>query len=349
VYEDIGNIVMETLDSCIVCGYKRMTRVMEAIDNQYGSHGRWTVVKCTACSHMFLNPRPTSQEIVSYYPSGVYYTHKESITSGGFLRNAVMEVHFGLHRKLFWFRRFFLSGLHALFARYVNILPPFSHERSLRLLDVGCGNGYLMAFFARYGYEVWGQEISPEAGLLARSVTPRVHIGPLEEAPFPRESFDVVIMNQVLEHVHRPLSFLQIARSFLRPDGMLIVSVPNNACYDARLFKESWWALQVPTHLSFFTPASLELTLNKAGFVVKQWGFSGAYKGYSKNALQTNFRYLRENSRLLHKWSSLRFIFETIKILSNIVLVKPLLLLGSLGIPRLWSDRMTCYAVLEEH
>ena len=340
---------MQLLDKCIVCGSREIVPEMDVIDNQYGCQGRWKIFKCTKCMHKFLNPRPSMDDISSYYPTGKYYTHKaEAIPKEGRLMSIINQVHFKMHKDKPFLQYFVFSLLYSFFSKYTNILPPVSSNRKATLLDIGCGNGYLMARYERYGFEVWGQEISNEAGSVAKCITPRVYIGHLKDAPFPKHYFDVIIMNQVLEHIHYPAEFLLATKYFLKKNGTLIISVPNIDCYDAYLFKESWYAIQAPTHLSYFCPSSLEKVLNNSGLKVDRWAFSGMYKGYTRHQLLLNFKYLIINSKVLHNWKLWVLYLKIFKIIGHLIFLKPLLWLVHIRPKNFWSDRITCYASLKK-
>src|SRR3546814_3023143 len=86
-----------------------------------------------------------------------------------------------------------------------------------------------------------------EAGYKVRNVS-------LEAAGDPQLPFDLIVGWMVLEHLHQPLDVLQKLRSWVRPDGWLVLSVPDAGGLEFRLFGDRWYALQLPTHLHHFSP-----------------------------------------------------------------------------------------------
>jgi 2-polyprenyl-3-methyl-5-hydroxy-6-metoxy-1,4-benzoquinol methylase len=106
------------------------------------------------------------------------------------------------------------------------------------------------------------ERVRTELGLPALAGTlPHLELDP--------ESFDVITMWHALEHVHDPLSLLREARKLLVPGGKLVVAVPNIDSLPFRWFGRHWFGLELPRHLTHFTPASLPQMLQRAGFVTE--------------------------------------------------------------------------------
>jgi 2-polyprenyl-3-methyl-5-hydroxy-6-metoxy-1,4-benzoquinol methylase len=102
-------------------------------------------------------------------------------------------------------------------------------------------------------------------------------------------SFDVVTMWHSLEHVHRPLAILREVYRLLVPGGKLIVATPNIAGLPFRLFGRAWFGLDLPRHLTHFTPHTLTAMLHTAGFrpdPVRQLRHSDWLRASARLALQ---------------------------------------------------------------
>jgi len=115
------------------------------------------------------------------------------------------------------------------------------------------------------GWQVTGVEVDEAAARKARRFSARVHVGDLLGAPFSPGEFDVVTAFHVLEHVPDPVAAVRRMLEWLDGDGLLILEVPNAGGLGACLFGRAWSGLELPRHLSHFTPATLDRTVTQAG------------------------------------------------------------------------------------
>jgi SAM-dependent methyltransferase len=140
-----------------------------------------------------------------------------------------------------------------------------------RLLDFGCGSGWYAHRMRERGWTVSGMDFSAHA---ARRVTEHfaipVLVGSLPHPQVAPESFDVITMGCVLEHVHRPHTVVAAAAQALRPGGLLVVAVPNLASWGFRVFGRAWWPLELPRHLLHFTPRTLRRLVESHGLEVTE-------------------------------------------------------------------------------
>lgn len=206
------------------------------------------LVQCDECSLVYQNPRPTPAEIGDHYPpeyvSYVDHTHEKK--RSWLLQQA---IEYGFRKR----RRFITR-----------------HKKSGSLLDIGCAAGtFLLSMREVDGWHVTGVELSKDVAKLARErYDLDVFGGTLEEANFADKQFDVITMWDVLEHVHDPTATLNEISRILKPDGLLLVRVPNLASWDAKLFDRHWAGFDAPRHLYVFTPQTVEQLLAQTGFDV---------------------------------------------------------------------------------
>jgi 2-polyprenyl-3-methyl-5-hydroxy-6-metoxy-1,4-benzoquinol methylase len=136
-----------------------------------------------------------------------------------------------------------------------------------RVLEIGFGDGGRLRRLAALGWQVEGQEVDPTAIQKARDAGFEVHEGRLRDLNLPDSSYDAVIGNHVIEHVHSPLEVLNACRRITRPGGLVIMVTPNITSYGHRVFGRHWLGLDPPRHLHLFTLSSMDLLLKMAGFI----------------------------------------------------------------------------------
>jgi 2-polyprenyl-3-methyl-5-hydroxy-6-metoxy-1,4-benzoquinol methylase len=135
-----------------------------------------------------------------------------------------------------------------------------------RILDVGCGVGYLLSALDPR-WERHGTEVSPFAARQA-SEHAKLHLGPLEAAGYPDGHFDVVVLYHVIEHIADPVSALREAYRILRPGGHMLVGTPDFDSASARRFGENFRMLHDKTHTSLFSCESLRRLLLDTGLCI---------------------------------------------------------------------------------
>lgn len=194
------------------------------------------LVKCRVCGLQYLEPRLPEDVILDAYGGG---------TDERFVSQARAREH--------------------TFSRY---LPDIREAAGGvgRVLDVGTAGGSFLAVSQRAGWDVVGCE--PNRWLAAwgrQHYGIPIHPGTLADLKLPDESFDVVTLWDVLEHVTDPMALLVECRRVLRPDGVLVVNVPDIGSLPARLMRRRWVFL-LSVHLSYFTRETLAAMLTRAGF-----------------------------------------------------------------------------------
>jgi 2-polyprenyl-3-methyl-5-hydroxy-6-metoxy-1,4-benzoquinol methylase len=142
----------------------------------------------------------------------------------------------------------------------------------VRLLDVGCSSGALVAAAQTLGFIAQGVEPAPRAAAAAQAAGLNVRQGLLEEAAYSAESFDAVTLFEVVEHVREPLPLLKEAYRVLAPRGLVVIGTGNTASWTARAMGARWEYLDIARHgghVSFFNPWSMTLLAQRAGFRIE--------------------------------------------------------------------------------
>jgi SAM-dependent methyltransferase len=243
----------------------------------YISGGTFQLARCRRCGQVVTVPVPP--DLGRYYPAG-YYGDKQG-------RRFPMMMEW-LQEKLYvWRSRQVLRRL---------------KRKNAKVLDVGCGRGLLLRAFQESGCDVTGTEFSDDACRFAREVLKiPVRVGLLDELHFPDNSFDVVVMWHVLEHVSDPRPTLAEVSRILRPGGIFLVAVPDFGSPEARLTQAGWFHLDIPRHLSHHTRASLSRVLNGAG-LRPAWVSSLAPEYDCFSFVQSLLNRLGVQPNLLYNW-----------------------------------------------
>ena len=133
------------------------------------------------------------------------------------------------------------------------------------ILDVGAGDGNLIAAFRRNGREAVG--VDPYAA----KNHPHVRAVELEEMT---GAWSAVIFWHSLEHLRRPVQSLRHAAGLVAPGGVLVVAVPNATSLQARVFGDYWLALDLPRHLVHISPQALLSQIEALGFRVERVSYT---------------------------------------------------------------------------
>jgi 2-polyprenyl-3-methyl-5-hydroxy-6-metoxy-1,4-benzoquinol methylase len=248
---------------CNCCGADDTSPVLVGRDLLHGLAGEFTLVQCSRCGLIYMNPQLTPSELEAYYPEDY-------------------EAHVGTRRqRLGWLRRldynYGIEKRHRAIRRYAE---------TGRLLDVGCGAGAFLEGMRERGWQVEGIEPGVRAATYAREeLGLEIQNATLEEAHLELASLDVVTMWNVLEHLSDPVQSLNRIREALRPGGLLVCAIPNVDSYDLRLFQQYWAGYDLPRHLFVFPPETLQRMVQSAGFeVLDRRCIYGTYNAFAYSA-----------------------------------------------------------------
>jgi len=235
---------------CNLCGADDAEVLFEAGVAQHNQ-----IVACRKCGLMYSNPRirPADQDLVKDYDPNLT-GDPEAYDPGRFDKERVQVRDYADTRE------------------YLKKLYPHRGK----LIELGCGVGFLLKAFADDGWDVTGIEpdrgfceyIEKKQGLKA---LPTI----LETSGIPDNSVDVVVFLHVIEHVPDPLATLETIFRVLKPGGHLVLETPR---YDSLMFKllgKRERSLSCDGHIYFFTTDTLRKLTEKAGFKTKQWRYVG--------------------------------------------------------------------------
>lgn len=231
---------------CAACGTPLSGPAFEGVDRLHGVAGTFTVVRCTSCGSGRTLPELQDAELGALYPNE-YGPYDDRMS---------LPV-----RAMSWAIRRFQGR--ALWRG--KALRALRERPAGRGLDVGCGRGDLAALLIRHGWRMSGVEPSPQACEAARSRGVDARCGTLATVALERGAYDAVVFRHSLEHTADPVRDLRVAAEALADDGLLLVSVPNFGCWQAKRFGSCWFHLDLPRHRTHFTEQGLRAAAQAAG------------------------------------------------------------------------------------
>ncbi len=158
-----------------------------------------------------------------------------------------------------------------------------------KLLDVGSCYGSFLRVAKESGWQVYGVEIDKKAAEYCISdLGLDVYCGTLKDRGFPENYFDVVTLFRVFEHIPDFHETLSIIKKILKPDGLLVMEVPDVGDMRRKLFKQDWEMFR-DNHLWYFSKSTLKLLLGKYGFKICAFKPSGGTEIITKLDKNTKF------------------------------------------------------------
>lgn len=249
----------EELQDCPLCGSADWAPWAEARDSLMRRSDRvFNYARCRACDVLFEQARPTEESAGYFYEGdyGPYRLGKRRKSPWRFARKWATRV---AER---------LSGEKAAARVVAQRRAAQLRKPNAAVLDFGAGGGrFLDSSKAAYGCRTVAMDFNPA---LFESLRARGHdvasATPEGWASHAAESFDLVVMNHVLEHVYHPRDVLANVHRVLKRDGVLDIAVPNPDGYSAKTYGPNWFSLDSPRHVMLFSPAVAERLLRECGF-----------------------------------------------------------------------------------
>ncbi len=243
----------EVNNPCFVCGSERSEIRFLPDVRRWAETDSFVLRQCGNCGLVFNSPRLPAERLEDLYRRNYYF----------FNRRGDLEF----------------ERIRAAYLRTIAHLPLAAPGA---LLELGSAKGYMLALLSGLGWRVTGVEVAETAAQFSRrQFKVEVFTGTLER--FRRSdgrSFDVVLAQDVLEHVPEPGEFLRAAHASLRPGGWLIIDTPNVGGANVEVVGERWRGFN-PFHIYLFQRHTLTRALNQAGFTVR---LIGSYNAVSAAA-----------------------------------------------------------------
>jgi 2-polyprenyl-3-methyl-5-hydroxy-6-metoxy-1,4-benzoquinol methylase len=235
---------MEDTYHCKVCESSTFCTLVSNIkDWEYGFQGEFSYLECGYCKSIQIHPFPSLEELKKAYE--IDYHGYATPNDKGYLYKVLFKM---------------------VEALSIKELKKFTNKDS-KVLDVGCGIGLFLEKLQRLGVtQLTGIDFSAVAirGLKERGIDG--YQGTFLDFEAKVESFDLIVMNNYLEHTLTPVKELEKAIKLLKPGGRIIGELPNFAALDQAIFGRYWGGNHVPRHTIQFSPFSLRRLLENIGF-----------------------------------------------------------------------------------
>ncbi|RSK41539.1 class I SAM-dependent methyltransferase [Mangrovimonas spongiae] len=247
-------------------------------------------------------PQPKSEKLSEYYKSDNYISHTDA-------KRNLFEKVYHLVRSI-------------SLKRKLKLINSFSNSEK-NLLDIGCGTGDFLQTAIQHKWNAFGVEPNVQARTIANAKTNNQVFDVDKLQTFKNERFDVITLWHVLEHLPNLHFEIKTLSRLLKPDGRIVIAVPNFKSYDAKYYKNFWAAYDVPRHLWHFSQTSISTLFSKENMSIEKIYpmtfdafyvslLSEQYKTGSKNPLkafwvgwQSNFKAKRSG-----EYSSLIYVLK---------------------------------------
>ncbi|HEX4310728.1 MAG TPA: class I SAM-dependent methyltransferase [Acidobacteriaceae bacterium] len=219
---------------CPLCAHPDPLSLLAGPDRFNGRHTQYQLLRCSACSIVWLYDPPQPAAMGEHYGSD----YDRTIAAASQAPDHWIP------------RRTELSRL----------------KSGGSILDLGCGAGGFLSTMKGPDWKLYGIEMSEGAASMARErCGAEVFVGDVLDAKFPPASFDAITAFNVMEHVYEPREVLARVAEWLKPDGVFYAMMPNIDSAGAHIFRSYWYALELPRHLYHFSPATFKAVAQSAG------------------------------------------------------------------------------------
>lgn len=256
---------MKNLKECPICLNKNIKFFLSQRDKNLGIPGKFSLWKCSNCKGIFLNPQPSYKESEKFYPKEEYYSLDKVKTEKYSMKTKI---------KLKLFNIYFSKNKNVLkriiFSPFKFIIRGTIIKEGKKLLDIGSGSGQFLYEMKKLGLDVYGIEPGKFDEKGNKKYGLNIKNMDIKSAKYKKESFDIITLNHVLEHMSNPNETLQEIRRVLKKEGVLIIGVPNTNSLAFKIYGKNWYQLDIPRHVINYSEKNLSFLLYKNEFKVKK-------------------------------------------------------------------------------
>jgi 2-polyprenyl-3-methyl-5-hydroxy-6-metoxy-1,4-benzoquinol methylase len=230
--EYIDSRCVTQLTSCPICSHKDASKVSKVKTIHPNSSETVEYLMCRACKHRYHNPLPSQEYLSLLYSQG-----------SRFVAGPPSEP---------------ISDSPEILARLENNIFRGRELGGLSVLEMGSGNGSFLRWIEQKGAKVAGIEPGPWGAGTPNTVADISEVMP--------QTFDVIVILDVLEHLSNPSAMLNDLRRFADAKTVLAAAFPNSESILSRLKKAEWRMVRPIGHLHYFSRRSIDETFRRAGW-----------------------------------------------------------------------------------
>ena len=276
---------------CEICGNRSSSCKYKGRDRFYGVEGLFDIFKCDRCGLLSIFPKPNQEILKLYYPSN-YYSYSNT--------DRIIPKIRSLREKIGFYVLHPINGLNCvLYSRLLKLKDLLIYKKGFKVLDIGCGDGFYLLAKSQQGCECFGIDIDEPAlkRFQKKNSSISTFCGNIWDAGLPDETFDIVNLDNVLEHITEPERLLDEVKRVMTKKGRLRFVVPNSASLTHEIFRSRWMPLDCPRHIHTFSIKNLKSLLTGKGFAIcnvrtieGSFDFLGSMIYLFNDIFKTNYR-----------------------------------------------------------
>jgi len=226
--------------NCPLCLSKGLQALYRGVgDFEHGVFAQADFYRCSSCGLITQYPPPSADQLKRFYPADYRPYSSTGIVSR-------------------------LKDIQA--SLLVSKLSAELPNKRQKIIELGCGGGHFLRQLKKRGYSNlsaldWSNQLTP----IFERLGIEFHLSDIEQLDL-KDSFDCVVMNNVIEHLLEPERVLARIKASLAPGGKILVLTPNSESLSHKFFGKYWAGLHAPRHINIFNPQSLEVLSSRLGF-----------------------------------------------------------------------------------
>ncbi len=229
--------------NCLICNSTDQNLLFKNIkDFEYETNKPVDYLICKTCSLISQYPLPQSDLLPNFYPED----YRNYLPINEDLFSTLKKIQFN-----------------NLASKITNQID----NRESKILEIGFGNGQLLLALKALGYKnLFGADFTNRVFPALTDKGIKLQVSNVEESFSFSENFDVIIMNNVVEHFLDPIKVLTNCKNNLSKDGKVILITPNSNALEFSVFKNYWAGFHAPRHTFLFNTRNIKMLGDKLGY-----------------------------------------------------------------------------------